>query len=270
MIDRLLPDKRAAEVNACCAALYESEWARLLFGGNAFHPGGHALTEQLGRLLGLDHNAFILDIACGRGASAIHLARTFGCRVVGVDLSAVNLAAARSAAAHVGLSNLLMFEQGDAEHLPFAGGAFDVAVCECSFCLFPNSAAAAAECARVLRPSGRVGLAELIRRGRLPAELETLAAWLSCIAGARELDGYTAALQTGGLAMRHVEAHDEALATLVRRIHLKLLGLEVLAKLGKVRLPPAEIERAKALAKAAATAVADGRLGYSLLVAERC
>src|SRR4051812_38201157 len=142
---------------ACCAAAYESDWARLLL-GDSFHPGGLALTERLGRLLGLGPTDRVLDVACGPGTSALHLAATFGCRVVGVDLGAANLARAAAEAERRGLAALATFEPGDAERLPFPAASFDAVVCECSFCLFPAKTVAAAEFARVLRPGGRLGL----------------------------------------------------------------------------------------------------------------
>ncbi len=43
----------ADELKACCAAVYASDWARLLL-GESFHPGGLALTERLGTLLDLE------------------------------------------------------------------------------------------------------------------------------------------------------------------------------------------------------------------------
>lgn len=84
----------AAELKSCCAAVYGSDWARLLL-GDSFHPGGMALTTRLGELVGLGPDDRVLDVAAGRGTSAIHLARRFGCAVVGVDLSAASVAAAR-------------------------------------------------------------------------------------------------------------------------------------------------------------------------------
>jgi arsenite methyltransferase len=60
----------ADEVKACCAALYESDWARLLL-GDSLHPGGLALTERLGSLLGLGPGDRVLDVACGPGTSAL-------------------------------------------------------------------------------------------------------------------------------------------------------------------------------------------------------
>jgi SAM-dependent methyltransferase len=56
--------------------------------GDSFHPGGAALTERFGRVLGLAPGRVVLDAACGTGTSAILIAQTFACSVVGIDLSA--------------------------------------------------------------------------------------------------------------------------------------------------------------------------------------
>src|SRR5205823_12263086 len=69
-----------AELKSCCANLYETDVARLLL-GDSFHPGGLALTERLGQLLRLCPDDVVLDVAAGRGTSAVHLAKLFGCRV---------------------------------------------------------------------------------------------------------------------------------------------------------------------------------------------
>ena len=85
-----MTDRTALEADAvktCCANVYASDWAKLLL-GDSFHPGGLALTTRLGQMLGLDASSTVLDVATGRGASAIYLAQTLGCRVIGVDYSA--------------------------------------------------------------------------------------------------------------------------------------------------------------------------------------
>ena len=55
-------------VKACCTAVYESEYTKLLL-GNSFHPGGMALTERLGALLELKPTDHVLDVATGQGSS---------------------------------------------------------------------------------------------------------------------------------------------------------------------------------------------------------
>ena len=67
------PGASSAELKACCAQLYASDVARLLL-GDSLHPGGTATTSRLAALLALDSSRTVLDVACGRGASAIHLA----------------------------------------------------------------------------------------------------------------------------------------------------------------------------------------------------
>ncbi|HET8628915.1 MAG TPA: methyltransferase domain-containing protein [Thermomicrobiales bacterium] len=259
----------AGEIKTCCAALYASDWARLLL-GESFHPGGVPLTLRLGALLGLGSGARVLDVAAGRGTSALALAGRYGCAVVGVDFASGNAREARAAAARAGLADRAHFAVADAERLPFADASFDALVCECAFCTFPDKRAAAREFARVLRPGGRVGLSDLSRAGALPPDLDDLLAWVACIAEARPVEDYVALLEGAGLRVGPVEPHDEALAGLVRDVRARLLGAEVLAKLGRLALPAAfNIERAKSLARSADAAVRDGRLGYALVVGVR-
>ena len=105
---------------------YESDIARWLM-GDSFHPGGLALTERLGQRLELKSGMRVLDVASGRGASALFLAERFGCEVVGVDLGPANVEAGRAAARVRKLDHLVTFEQADAERLPFEAAAFDAA-----------------------------------------------------------------------------------------------------------------------------------------------
>src|SRR5713226_1553317 len=111
-------------VKQCCAQLYESDFAKLLL-GDSFHPGGVKLTERLGTLLGLTPDSRVLDIASGKGASALFLAERFGCEVLGVDYSGQNVEQANAAAVDKGLDARVRFQQGDAEKLPVDDDAFD-------------------------------------------------------------------------------------------------------------------------------------------------
>ncbi len=258
----------AATLKACCANLYESDWTRLLL-GDSFHPGGLALTERLGTLLDLGPHARVLDVASGKGTSAIHIAQRFGCEVVGVDFSARSVEDAIVASVNAGASDRVRFKHGDAESLPFAEAEFDALVCECSFCTFPDKHTAASEFARVLKPGGRVGLSDLARSGPLPKELDSLLAWVACLADAQPVDEYAAYLRRAGFTDIRVEPHNHALSELVNTIRSKLLGAELLVNLGKLHLPNADFEQAKALARAAANAVRADNLGYALIVAAK-
>lgn len=255
-------------VKQCCARLYESDFAKMLL-GDSFHPGGLKLTERLGTLLGLNPQSRVLDIASGKGTSALFLAERFGCEVLGIDYSGQNVEQASAAAAAKALANRnaarVSFRVGDAERLPVAESSFDAIVCECAFCTFPDKSAAAGEFARVLRGGGQVGLSDLTRGPVLPKELDGLLAWIACIADAQPVEGYVQYLSSAGFRVEQPERHDEALLEMVNQVRMKLLGAEIMVGLKKLDLPGVDLAAARQMAQAAVTAVRQGTLGYAIV-----
>ncbi|HKW76320.1 MAG TPA: class I SAM-dependent methyltransferase [Terriglobales bacterium] len=256
----------SADVKQCCASLYESDFARLLL-GDSFHPGGLKLTERLGQLLGLGANSRVLDVAAGRGASALFLAERFGCEVIGIDYGSQNIERANVEARERNLGERAQFYEADAESLPFPDASFSAVLCECAFCTFPDKSKAAREFARVLRSGGGLGISDLTRKGELPRELEGLLAWIACIADAQPVEQYTEWFRAAGLKAQTTESHDEALIEMVRQIQAKLLGLEIMNGLKKIDLSGLDLASAKQLAQAALSAVQQGQLGYAIVTA---
>ena len=256
----------SASVKQCCARLYESDVARMLL-GDSFHPGGLSLTERLGTLLALGPASRVLDVASGPGSSALFLAGRFGCQVVGVDYSERNAQLATREAVEKGLNVKVRFERGDAERLDFADACFDAVICECAFCTFPDKATAAREFARVLRRGGRIGISDLTRTPVLPKELDSLLSWISCIADAQPVEGYAECFRSAGLQIREIESHDHALIEMIHQIRMKLLSAEILAGLGKLKLPSVNFASARKMAKSALAAAERGQLGYAIVTA---
>ena len=258
-----------ASIKQCCARLYESDLARLLL-GESFHPGGLRLTERLGILLGLNPGSRVLDVASGKGTSAIFLAKRFGCEVDGIDYSAQNVEQAAAAAATKGLTPRVRFRQADAERLPADDGHYDAVICECAFCTFPDKRATAREFARVLHHGGGVGLSDLTRVPELPKQLDGLLEWLACIADAQWLESYSAHLAEAGMRVTRTETHNDALAEMVHEVRGKLLGIEIMKGLKKLDLPDVDLTEAKAMAHTALEAIAQGKIGYAIVCGVKC
>jgi arsenite methyltransferase len=256
------------QMKSCCAAAYSSDAAALLL-GDSYHPGGAALTRRLATLLELAPGQRVADIASGPGATARLLANEYAVTVEGVDIAAPVVQRAQEAAAGMGLAGAVRFHLGDAEELPFPDNTFDAVVTECAYCTFPDKSAAAAEFARVLRPGGRLGLADVtIAASGLTDELTTVSAWVACIADARPLIRYIGILTEAGLRINYAEHHDEALARMIDQIEARLhlarmtfrqalsdAGVDPDATLGYIDI--------------ARRALADGLVGYAVIVAEK-
>ncbi|GAB2324809.1 methyltransferase domain-containing protein [Streptomyces griseoincarnatus] len=256
------------ELKACCAAAYSSDIVALLL-GETYHPGGTALTRRLADSLRLTPGARVLDVASGRGTTALLLADAYGIEVDGVDYAPANTALAQGAAQAAGLADRARFTTGDAEHLPYPEGVFDAVVCECALCTFPDKARAAAEFARALRPGGRLGITDVtIDPTRLPAELTGLGARIACIADARPLQDYTEILAGAGLRTLRTERHDQAMLRMIDQIEARLNLLRMTAP-ARLTAAGVDLDAAPAVLETARAAVTDGVLGYALLIAER-
>ena len=262
--ERAMSPDQAADTKRCCARLYESEIVSQLL-GDSFHPGGAALTERLGQILGLSSESHVLDAASGRGTSAVLIAQQYGCSVVGVDLSVQNVERAATEIDRLGLAHRVRFEVGDAERLPIDDASMDAVICECAFCTFPDKPAAAREFARVLKPGGLVGLSDITRAPGPSGELADLMAWIACLADARSADSYGAWLTAAGFTNVAIEPHDDALTEMIRRIGTRLFAAEVLVGLKKVDLAGIDLPAAKCMTRQALAAVAEHRLGYAIV-----
>lgn len=242
-----------------------------------FTSGEETLPEATGRLTTLMIEAAdltpglrVLDVGCGSGAPARRLALDHDVEVVGITTSEVGVRTAREASGEVAQ---VSFEQRDGTANGFPDDSFDRAWALESSHLMPDRQALMSECARVIRPGGRVVLCDLIRRREIPfAELRDRRrefAVLRAAFGAARMDSleqYRGYCETAGLQVERLDdLTEQTLPTLDRwrgtaaRHHdevVELLGRQGLEEFVE------SLDILEAFWR-------DGTLGYGLLAARK-
>ncbi|EFQ82062.1 methyltransferase domain protein [Aeromicrobium marinum DSM 15272] len=173
--------------------------ARMIDGGRLADPAPHGGPLR------------VLDVGCGSGAPACELATDHGVEVVGITTSAVGVATARARAADLGLSGV-SFEQRDGTDNGFDDAQFDRAWVLESSHLMRDKDALVSECARVLRPGGRLVLCDLVRWREIGfAEVRERRVDFAVLRDAfgdahfRTLDDYAALAESHGLVVDRVD-----------------------------------------------------------------
>lgn len=126
-----------------------------------FHGRGLEATEEIAALLQVDAGDRLLDVGSGIGGPARYMAKHFGCRVTGIDLTDEFCEVARHFTRLLGLEAQVDFEQGDALAMPFAEACFAGAYSMNVSMNIADKAALYAEIGRVLKPGGWLMLSEI-------------------------------------------------------------------------------------------------------------
>ena len=113
------------------------------------------IHDRIVAALAIGPGSRVFDVACGTGGVALRAARA-GADVVGIDISADQLAKARRAADEEGLA--IRFEEGDCQELPYGDAEFDAVASAFGAIFAPDHERTAAELARVCRSGGRLAL----------------------------------------------------------------------------------------------------------------
>ncbi|MFC1833773.1 arsenite methyltransferase [Thermodesulfobacteriota bacterium] len=142
----------------------------------------------------------ILDLGSGTGfdcfLAAEHVGKTG--RVIGVDMTPEMLSKARNYAKKKGHGNV-EFRLGEIENLPVADESVDLIISNCVINLSPDKPKVFSEAYRVLKPGGRIAIADMVASASLPGELQDdLALYCACLAGAALVDDVKAMLTNAG------------------------------------------------------------------------
>src|SRR5918994_1507788 len=152
----------------------------------------------------------VLDLGSGGGIDVLLSARRVGPegRAYGVDMTAEMLKLARANQAKARVTNA-EFLEGRIEAIPLPDLSVDVVVSNCVINLSADKDAVFAEAHRVLRPGGRLALADVVADQEPDAELvANHEAWAACLAGAVTRDRYRAQLESAGFtAVEITDSH---------------------------------------------------------------
>jgi ubiquinone/menaquinone biosynthesis C-methylase UbiE len=152
----------------------------------------------------------VLDLGSGSGTDVFSAAALVGeaGRVVGVDFTDAQVARATSLAAEEGKANV-EFVEGSIDELPFEDGSFDVVISNGVVNLSVSKDRVFAEAARVLRPGGRLAIADIVSERPLKeATRRNSELWAACIAGAIPAASYLEGLAASGFAVTATRRND--------------------------------------------------------------
>jgi len=151
----------------------------------------------------------VVDAGCGIGGALLDVAGARGCRAVGLTISPLQVEIASRRASELGLSDTVRFERADcSERLPLPDASVDVVISIEAACHFADKPRFARECARVLRPGGRLAASDWMKSDAcsLDDEREHITpvcqAWR--LAGLESREGWRAILAEAGFQVHEV------------------------------------------------------------------
>jgi ubiquinone/menaquinone biosynthesis C-methylase UbiE len=128
-----------------------------------FHTRGREATLEVANLANLTASDRVLDVGCGRGGTARHLAHQHKCNVVGIDRTDEYISVGKTLTEMVGLSDKVELCQGSALDLPYEDNTFDIAWTEHVQMNIADKNKFYGEIARVLKPGGRLLFHDVFR-----------------------------------------------------------------------------------------------------------
>jgi arsenite methyltransferase len=149
----------------------------------------------------------VVDLGSGSGMDVFFAASQVGGggRVVGFDFTAPQLEKARHLAEAGGFAQV-EFREGRIERLPLADESVDCVISNGVINLAPDKHRVFAEAARVLRPGGRLAIADIVSEEQLKESIVCNAElWAACIGGAAQQDAYREAIEGAGLEIEEIK-----------------------------------------------------------------
>ena len=132
-----------------------------------------AESHEIPKLLQLSATSSVLEIGCGSGGYAVHLTKSIGCQVLGLDINADGIRNAKALAEKDKLDARVKFEQCDvSQRLPLEDNAFDAIYSNDVLCHIPRRSQILSDLRRVLKPGGRLLFSDALIVGGLVSHEE--------------------------------------------------------------------------------------------------
>jgi arsenite methyltransferase len=210
--------EKAQQGGSCCGAeIDDSVITSSLYATDELqHLPSEAVAASLGcgnpvAVADLAEGETVLDLGSGGGIDVLLSARRVGPngKAYGLDMTDQMLELARKNATRAGVSNV-EFLKGEMEDIPLPDSTVDVIISNCVVNLSPDKDAVLKQAIRVLKPGGRIAIADIVTRDHLPAAIkDNMAAWTGCIAGALEETEYRQKLAAAGFEDVDIESFRE-------------------------------------------------------------
>jgi ubiquinone/menaquinone biosynthesis C-methylase UbiE len=126
------------------------------------HYGGTQAVDRLMAQASFISSDHLLDVCSGVGGPARYISWKSGCRVTGLDLTASRVAGAVELTEAARMSERVDFVQGNALKMPFDDHSFTCVIGQEAFAHIPNKQQLITECARVLKPHGRMVFSDIM------------------------------------------------------------------------------------------------------------
>lgn len=157
-------------------------------------------------LADLSEGESVVDLGSGSGMDVFFAADRVGQsgNVVGIDFTVQQLEKARRIAEESGFAQVELRE-GRIEKLPVEGATCDCVISNGVINLAPEKEPVFAEAARVLKPGGRLAIADIVSEHQMKESIVCDAdLWASCIGGAAQQDAYREAIEAAGLRIEEI------------------------------------------------------------------
>lgn len=180
-------------------------------------------------LASLREGETVLDLGSGGGIDVFLASKKVGSKgkVIGIDMTKKMIEKSRETAKKYGYNNVEL-RLGEIEHLPIEDNSIDVIISNCVINLSSDKEKVFKEAYRVLKPSGKIMISDLVTEGKLPEKIKkSFDAWAGCIAGALEKNEYLRIIRKVGFKDVRIVSESSFIIDVSKELRGKITSVKV-------------------------------------------